>query len=395
MPEITFVFGPNNTFFFDCPKTWKFHGIPQTLRQLFNSSMGPAWRIAQPYCVGLAPQVNSPEPLWYVGCKTLNGEDKLFYSQTYFDVNYADLARWTKSFPNAPRLCFVTFGQNLSYFASAPGHGSIWGGIPSELEDKVRKAFDTPCCVALGQKNAWLVLYPDGYIAWKFYGHYSALDKILKDAAPQSVSYVALSPYHKEHYFVAFKDRSIKYNFTGAPPEWMRLMTEVFDAWAAERLQKPTQSYFQPVPSPYPQSQPYPQAHAYSPPAQPYLPQTQPYSPPVQPYLPQTQPYPPQAQPYPQGQPYQNSPPPFPSANPLSPPLTPLPLYTSPVPQNAMPVPVYGYRAPQGGAIEMPAELPGQVPLSAPAPVPVRSGSTDKKKRKKEILSKMWFDFSL
>lgn len=23
MPEITFVFGPNNTFFFDCPKTWK------------------------------------------------------------------------------------------------------------------------------------------------------------------------------------------------------------------------------------------------------------------------------------------------------------------------------------------------------------------------------------
>lgn len=56
------------------------HGIPQTLRQLFNSSMAPQWRIAQPYCVALAPGVKSfknSEPLWYAGCKTLTGEDKL------------------------------------------------------------------------------------------------------------------------------------------------------------------------------------------------------------------------------------------------------------------------------------------------------------------------------
>ncbi|KAH7402542.1 hypothetical protein BKA66DRAFT_449010 [Pyrenochaeta sp. MPI-SDFR-AT-0127] len=334
--------------------------------------MGPTWRIAQPYCVALAPQANSPEPLWYVGCKTLSGEDKLFYSQTYFDVNYADLARWTKSFPNAPRSCFITFGQNLSYFASAPGRGSIWAGIPSELEDKVRKAFDTPCCVALGAKNAWFVLYPDGYLAWKFYGHYSGLNKILTDAAPRSVSYVALSPYNKEHYFIAFRDKSIKYNFTGAPSEWMKLMTEVFDAWAAERMQKQPQSYFQQTPTPYPPPQAYPQVQPY-PPAQPYSP--------AQPYA--------QMQPYAQARPqslYQTGPSPPPAANPMSPPLTPntpLPLYTSPVPQNAEPVTVYGYRAPQGGAIEMPAELPGEALLSAPAPVPVpmRSASTEKKKK--------------
>lgn len=39
--------------------------------------MSPAWRIAQPYCLALAPQINSPEPVWYIGCKTLNGEDKI------------------------------------------------------------------------------------------------------------------------------------------------------------------------------------------------------------------------------------------------------------------------------------------------------------------------------
>lgn len=53
------------------------HGIPQTLRQLFNSSMSPAWRIAQPFCLALGPQVNSPEPIWYVGCKVCDGQEKI------------------------------------------------------------------------------------------------------------------------------------------------------------------------------------------------------------------------------------------------------------------------------------------------------------------------------
>lgn len=82
----------------------------------------------------------------------------------------------------------MTFGQNLIYFACAASQGSIWAGIPPELEDTVRKVVDTPMCVALGKHSAWLVLYPDGYIAWKFYGYYSALDKILREAAPCSIA---------------------------------------------------------------------------------------------------------------------------------------------------------------------------------------------------------------
>ncbi|KAH7079171.1 hypothetical protein BKA63DRAFT_507864 [Paraphoma chrysanthemicola] len=368
MPEITFVFGPEDSFFFDCPKAWKFHGLPQTLRQLFNSSMAPQWRIAQPYCVALAPGVKSfknSEPLWYAGCKTLTGEDKLYHSQAHFEQTYADLARWTKSFPQAPRSCFVTFGQNLSYFACAPGRGSIWGGIPSELEDKVRKAIDTPLCVGLGKHNAWVVLYPDGYIAWKFYGHYSALDKILAEAAPRSVAYVAISPYHKEHYFVAFRDRSIKYNFKGAPKEWMALMTEVFEAWAAESVQKQPLPFTQPYAQPNPYSQPnaYVQQQAY--------PQGQPW--------PQAQPQ----QPYQQAQAAYNymTPAELPAqlaGNPIHSAMTsPAPSYRSPVPQPAVPNAGYGYGPPQGGAIEMLAELPAETMLAAPAPVPIRSTSTD------------------
>jgi hypothetical protein len=28
MPEITFVFGPSDSFFFDCPKAWKLYATP-------------------------------------------------------------------------------------------------------------------------------------------------------------------------------------------------------------------------------------------------------------------------------------------------------------------------------------------------------------------------------
>lgn len=96
--------------------------------------------------------------------------------------------RWTKTLPNASSACFVTFGLNMSYFACAPGSGSIWAGIPSELEEKVRKSFETPSCVALGTNNAWFVLWPNGDCYWRLNGHYNGLDKVLSEAAPRSVS---------------------------------------------------------------------------------------------------------------------------------------------------------------------------------------------------------------
>jgi len=376
MPEITFIFGPNDSFFFDCPKTWKFHGIPGTLRQLFNSSMAPAWRIAQPYCVALAPapkSFKSAEPLWYIGCKTLSGEDKLFYSQTHFEACYADLAKWTKSMPNAPRLSFVTFGPNLSYFACAPGHGSIWAGIPSELEDKVRKnSSDTPSCVGLGKHNAWVVVYPSGHMSWNMQGHYTGLEQILKETTAGAVEYVAISPYHKEHYFIAFRDKSIKYNFKGAPKEWMELMTEVFNAWAAERIEKQSLQM----------AQPYAQQNLFMQQQIAQQPHAQPLG------------YPPQGYPqqYQQYQAAYNYP--VPAHSPAQQPAHPVhspglpPGYTSPVHTPATPISPYGgYIVPNGGAVEMPAEMPGATLMAAATPVPVRSASTDKRKK---FLSKLF-----
>lgn len=90
--------------------------------------------------------------------------------------------------PNASTSCFVTFGLNFSYFASAPGQGSIWAGIPPELEDTIRKSSEIPCCVSLGVHNTWFVLWPDGTYKWKLSGCYGNLEKILGEAPAQSVS---------------------------------------------------------------------------------------------------------------------------------------------------------------------------------------------------------------
>ncbi|KAJ4984296.1 hypothetical protein SVAN01_10201 [Stagonosporopsis vannaccii] len=378
MPEMTFVFGPDGSFFFDCPKSWKFDRIPGTLRQLFNSSMAPAWRITQPYCVALAPRSNSPEPLWYVGCKVMTGEDKLFYSQTYFESTYSDLCRWTKTLPNASRSCFVTFGSGLSYFACAPGYGSIWAGIPSELENKIRKSLDTPCCVSLGAHNAWFVLWPDGDCAWNFNGHYNALDRILREATPRSVSYIAISPYNKHHYFVAFNNQSIKYDFTGAPPEWMKLMTEVFESWVAERMHKPQQPFL-PTNG---MNQPPSQLH------QPLQPQQQAayyYNNTVAVELPSAQTH----------------------VSHLSPSLTlskPSRTRSSPALSQTAPSNPYAYREPPQEAVEMPVELPDNSYLAVSAPLPTRSTSTevshlrmsalilkaDQKQKKKKFLSRLF-----
>jgi hypothetical protein len=152
----------------------------------------------------------------------------------------------------------------------------------------------------------------------------------------------------------------------------MSLVTEVFDSWAAEPLQK--------QPLPYAQSQPDPYAQRY------YVQQQYPTGqaweqPPPQAYQPaQVQ----AAYNYP-------SPAQLPAqlaGNPVAPVMpSPAPSYSNPVPQNAMPHAPYGYGPPQSGAIEMLAELPAEIPMATLAPaqvpapvalsVPVQPVSTD------------------
>lgn len=140
-------------------------------------------------------------------------------------------------------------------------------------------------------------------------------------------------------------------------------MTEVFDAWAAERVQKPQQQFLPPTDNAYPRAQ----LH--------------------QPLQPQQQ-----AAYY-----YNSYVAELPSAPahtlPMSPPLTPntpsmylatsslerLEVRRNPSPAGSQATPNSPYlsQPPLQQAIEMPVELPGSTTLAVPAPVPARSTSTE------------------
>jgi hypothetical protein len=139
----------------------------------------------------------------------------------------------------------------------------------------------------------------------------------------------------------------------------MALMTDVFNSWAGEPLEKQPLPLGQPDPAQqrYYVQQQYPQGQAWQqlPPQQPYQQVQVAYN--------------------------YNSPAELPAqlATNYTTPAIPSPAisYTSPVPQNAMPHAPLGYGPPQGGAVEMLAELPGETLVAAPVPVPQAPMSTD------------------
>jgi hypothetical protein len=154
-------------------------------------------------------------------------------------------------------------------------------------------------------------------------------------------------------------------------------MTDVFNSWAGEPLEK------QPLPPGFTQSHPRAEQRYY---VQQQYPQGQAWQ--------QQQPRPPPQHSYQQAQSAYNynSPSHLPAQlanNPAIPGMpspavsysNPIPSpaisYTSPVPQNAMPHAPYGYGPPQGGAVEMLAELPGDTMVVAPVPASPPSMSTD------------------
>ena len=347
--------------------------------------MGPAWRIIQPYNVALAPQINSPEPLWYVGCKVMSGEDKICESVFSLVVPAGATKDWKLTIHSSladllrSQLCR---SLEMDKIDSQCSHGVLCHLWPEQLLRKrswarlhlgrhtVRARRQSPqsirysvlrvarrqqCVVrAVARRLLFVeVLWQLQCIRQDTDSCYTSIricEYIMVPCMRRRVNvdkYLAISPYNKEHYFVAFRDRSIQYNFTGAPSEWMRLMKEVFDAWTAERTQ-PQQPLTPPSTAPYAQMQPYqqqPASYCYS-----NSTAGSPYSP----------------------------------ATPLAPPTpvtpnTPLSGHAGPNLPNSQRNSMYAHKQspayvqPPIAAIELPVELPGDTLLAPPAPPSVKS----------------------
>jgi hypothetical protein len=151
-------------------------------------------------------------------------------------------------------------------------------------------------------------------------------------------------------------------------------MTEVFESWAAEPQQKQPPPFAQPgldAQQSYYVQQPYPNGQAWQQtpqPQQPYQPYQQVQAAAYSYNSPSL--YPAQLA---HNQMGSTMPSPAPSySSPVSQHAMPhTPSYNSPVSQNAMPHAPYGYAPPPVAAVEMPAELPGDMLVAGPTPVPV------------------------
>ncbi|KAJ6469040.1 hypothetical protein C8R47DRAFT_801514 [Mycena vitilis] len=73
-----------------------------------------------------------------------------------------------------------------------------------------------PKSVALGVRGAFVVLYDDSALSFNLLGQYPALqplmDSVDERARRNSITFVALSPYNAEHYFVAFGNGTAQWN---------------------------------------------------------------------------------------------------------------------------------------------------------------------------------------
>ena len=269
--------------------------------------MAPGYRIAQPYCLALGPpSPAAPDGVWYLGCRTVDGCDKIctaaplhpspkpwltrppVHTHPAFDAMYPELARWAKATPGGPRRCAVALGPDgASFFGCAPGAGAVWTGIAPDLRAAVEARPDPPARVALGAHGAWVALWASGDAAWRFGGCYAELDRLLahERAARGGVASLAISPFHADHYFVVFRDASVRYSLS---PVWMPQMRAVFAEWQADALHElppqptsPRELYHQqhhqwpphkarPPPPLHPHASPHPWPAPYpSPPSQP------------------------------------------------------------------------------------------------------------------------------
>lgn len=76
----------------------------------------------------------------------------------------------------------VSIGPDGSYFATSPAAGVVWRSIPPGLERLIdlKTPGRTPASVALGVKETWFVLWPDGSSSCRLDSEYQKLEELLR-----------------------------------------------------------------------------------------------------------------------------------------------------------------------------------------------------------------------
>ncbi|KAJ7601635.1 hypothetical protein DFH06DRAFT_1489318 [Mycena polygramma] len=183
--------------------------LPPSLRNVLENTNAPDY-CKFPYDVALAMEAGVYAMCW----KIKNDED--FYEADHLGQHYSKLGSFI-----AAKSANTVFGPYHSYF-STTAEGLSWQNLPPELETIMmnRIKLGRPKSVALGVRGAIQNFVaqnnPPSALSYNLLGQYSALQPLMDSADERarrnSTTFVALSPYNAEHYFVAFGNGTAQWN---------------------------------------------------------------------------------------------------------------------------------------------------------------------------------------
>ena len=98
---------------------------------------------------------------------------------------YDNLESWLRLHASKPwdmPQTRAALGPKGSYFATSPAGGATWSSIPSCLEKvmDLKQPCHAPSLVALGVKETWFALWPDGSSSCKLDSEYQKLEELLR-----------------------------------------------------------------------------------------------------------------------------------------------------------------------------------------------------------------------
>lgn len=141
------------------------------------------------------------------------GDSKLFVpSEDYLPT----LTKWLKDRWGTGGLQVVGNGQGAWWGLSSSG-STQW--TTDHLARDVRQLLKPynphgkVVHLALGVKGCYVVLFEDGHVDWDLHGYYNKLDAELAARTQGELVYVSLSAYTHRHFFAAFSNATVLYNF--------------------------------------------------------------------------------------------------------------------------------------------------------------------------------------
>ncbi|CAF9933380.1 hypothetical protein IMSHALPRED_009333 [Imshaugia aleurites] len=217
MADLVFCFGSKGDFYFYSPE----RQLSSSIWKQASSDIAEVTDVNRPLCVALGPSLDC-----FFGYDSIDGQQKwirrrekgpnLKYGQFYKtwsarQAAYDNLESWLRTHASNPwdmPQTRVSLGPNDRYFAVSPAGGAAWTSIPKYLEALIdpKRPERAPTLVALGIKETWFVLWPDGSSSCNLDSEYPNLEKLLRRHGKSGVNNVALSPSQSNQFAVSFKD---------------------------------------------------------------------------------------------------------------------------------------------------------------------------------------------